>query len=256
VSVSGVIDYEACPKRFYWSTVRPLPRFSGAAARIGTQVHAWIERQSSGQATLDIEFGDEPDLSDEELAGEPGRVERLRDAFLASRFADTVPLYAERPFLLNVDGSVISGRIDAVFGLPDGRWEVVDYKTGRVPAKDDRLTSLQLDIYALACTELWGKRPEDLTLTYVYLASNTEVSVPAGDVAATRARVAATLRGIAEGRFEPTPGPFCTWCDFLPFCTAGTRHVRARDGGGPGPGPGRGPGASASGADARAGEPT
>jgi DNA helicase II / ATP-dependent DNA helicase PcrA len=226
VSVSGVLDYAACPKRFYWSAVRPLPRFSGAAARIGTQVHAWIERQSSGQATLDIEFGDEPDLADEELTGEPGRVERLRDAFLTSRFADMVPLYAERPFLLHVDGSVVSGRIDAVFGTPDGRWEVVDYKTGRMPAKDDPLASLQLDVYALACTELWGKRPEDVTLTYVYLSSGQEVSSPAGDPVATRARVAEALRGIAEGRFDPTPGPYCTWCDFLPFCDAGRRHLR------------------------------
>src|SRR5438094_909325 len=132
VSVSDVAEYARCPKRFYWSVVRPLPRFSGPAARIGSQVHAWIERQSSGQASL-LELDEAPDLTAEDLAGEPGRVERLQQAFLSSRFAGHVPLYAERPFLLHVDGHVVGGRIDAVYGTAEGPWEVVDYKTGKVP---------------------------------------------------------------------------------------------------------------------------
>jgi DNA helicase-2/ATP-dependent DNA helicase PcrA len=226
VAVGGLIEYERCPKRFYWSAIRPLPRFSGPAARIGTQIHAWIERQASGQATL-LELEEEPDLTDEELAGAPGKVVRLQQAFQDSRFAGVVPLYAERPFLLNLEGFVISGRIDAVYGSPDGPWNIVDYKTGRTPAADDPLSQLQLDLYALAATELWGKRPEDLTLTYLYLASGEEVSTPAGDPDATRARALAALRGIAAGSFEPTPGSFCHWCDFLPFCDTGRRFLAA-----------------------------
>ncbi|HCP61588.1 MAG TPA: ATP-dependent DNA helicase, partial [Actinobacteria bacterium] len=124
------MEYARCPKKFYWTSIRPLPRFSGPAARIGTQVHAWIERQAAGQATL-LELEEMPDLTDEELAGEPGRVERLQRNFEASRFGSVSPLYAERAFLLRVDEFVVSGRIDAIFGTADGPWEVVDYKTGR-----------------------------------------------------------------------------------------------------------------------------
>ncbi len=86
VGASDLITYAQCPKRFYWSRVRPLPRFSGPAARIGTEIHAWIERRARGQGQL-LEIEDRPDLTDEELAGDPGRVERLRESFLASRFA-------------------------------------------------------------------------------------------------------------------------------------------------------------------------
>ncbi len=125
VSVGGVIDYARCPKRFYWTAVRPLPRFSGPAARIGTEVHRWIERRAIGQATL-LEVDETPDLTSEELAGEPGKVERLRQAFLGSRFADVTPLHAERPFLLRLEGFTVGGRIDAIYGEPDGAWEVVD----------------------------------------------------------------------------------------------------------------------------------
>jgi DNA helicase-2/ATP-dependent DNA helicase PcrA len=136
-----------------------------------------------------------------------------------------VPLYVERPFLLYLDGVVVGGRIDAVFGEPDGPWEVVDYKTGRRPA-DDPLSGLQLDLYALACVEIWGKSPEDLKLTYFYLASGEEVTRPAGDPEDTRKRVLEALRRAASGDFEATPGPQCRWCDFQEFCEPGAAWVR------------------------------
>jgi DNA helicase-2/ATP-dependent DNA helicase PcrA len=235
ISVGGLIDYARCPKRFYWSVVRPLPRFSGPAARVGTQVHAWIERRSSGQATL-LELDEEPDLTAEELAGQPGKVDRLQRTFLESRYANVVPLYAERPFLLHLDGFVVSGRIDAIYGTADGPWRIVDYKTGRRREAGDELARLQLDLYALACTEVWGKRPHDLTLTFFYLDGGEEMSWRAGDPAETRARVLESLRRMAEGRFEPTPGPQCRWCDFLPFCDSGQAFVAsAAEEGGPPP---------------------
>jgi DNA helicase-2/ATP-dependent DNA helicase PcrA len=228
VSVAGLIDYARCPKQFYWSAVRPLPRFSGPAARLGTQIHGWIERQGSGQASL-LELEEKPDLTAEELAGEPGKVDRLQRNFTNSRFAAAVPLYAERAFLLYLDGVVVKGRIDAVFGSPDGHWEVVDYKTGKKPATDDVLSGLQLDLYGLACTEVFGKKPEELTLTYFYLDSGEEVTRPAGDPDATKERVRRWLGSIREERFEPTPGEQCRYCDFLSFCDAGRAFTGASE---------------------------
>ena len=224
LSVSGLIAYAKCPKLFYWSQVRPLPRRPSQAARLGSEVHRWIELQSRGQATL-MDVDDLPDLSTEERLGEPGREQELREAFRHSRFFGVSPLYAERPFLLYLDGMVVGGRIDAIFGEPDGRWEVVDYKTGRVPPDDDPLSGFQLDLYALAAVEIWGKRPEDLTLTYLYLAEGKEVTRGAGDMDEVRARVAEALKGVAAGRFDPTPGDQCRWCDFLSFCDAGRAYL-------------------------------
>ena len=77
---------------------------------------------------------------------------------------------------------------------------------------------------------MWGKRPQDLTLTYLYLASDDEVSHAVGDEGAIRERVGGWLRGIGEAAYEPTPGPQCRWCDFRPFCDAG-REWFERDGG-------------------------
>ena len=229
VGASDLITHTQCPKRFYWSRVRPLPRFSGPAARIGTEVHAWIERRARGQGQL-LEIGDRPDLTDEELAGDPGRVERLRDSFLASRFASAAPLYAERAFLLRLGEFTVGGRIDAIFGEPDGPWEIVDWKTGRRPASDDPTLGLQLDVYGLAAVEIWSKTPADLTLTYLYLASGEEVSKPMDDPAAVRSRVEASLTAIGQGEFDPTPGQWCTHCDFRSFCDAGQAWLASNGG--------------------------
>ena len=140
------------------------------------------------------------------------------------------PLFAERPFLLYLDGMVVGGRIDAIYERAGGGWEIVDYKTGRRPADDDPLAGLQLDLYALACVEVFGKRPEELTLTYFYLRSNEEVSRPAGDPERTRDRIIAAIKGMAAGEFGPAPSQHCRWCDFLAFCDAGKAHVEALGG--------------------------
>jgi DNA helicase-2/ATP-dependent DNA helicase PcrA len=232
LSVTSLIDWFRCRKLFYWSVIRPLPRRPSNAARLGSEVHRWIELQSRGQTSLlDLEGFEAPDLSLEERAleerggTEPSKQATLRAAFAGSRFADTTPLFIERPFLLRVDGVVVRGRIDAIFGDADGRWEVVDYKTGRVPEGDAPLLGLQLDLYALACIDIWGKRPDDLTLTFFYLASNEEVSRPATDPEAIRGRVSEALRDMSAGLFDPDPGDHCRWCDFLSFCDAGMARV-------------------------------
>jgi DNA helicase-2/ATP-dependent DNA helicase PcrA len=215
LSASSLMDHARCPKQFYWTRVRPLPRFSGPAARIGTEIHRWIERRAAGQGRL-LEADDVVDLTQEELAGDPGRVDRLRQAFLGSRFADRTPLFAERAFLLRVGAFAVGGRIDAIYGEPDGPWEIVDWKTGSGAAD-----ALQLELYGLACTEIWHKAPEDLTLTYYYLARDEAVSQPMGDPALVRSRVEASLSAIEAGVYEPTPGRWCGFCDFKSFCGAG-----------------------------------
>jgi hypothetical protein len=72
---------------------------------------------------------------------------------------------------------------------------------------------------------VWHKAPEDLRLTYLYLAAGEERSHTVGDVEAVRERIGSWLRGIGAAAFEPTPGPQCRFCDFRPFCDAGKAWV-------------------------------
>jgi DNA helicase-2/ATP-dependent DNA helicase PcrA len=227
LSVTGLVTYARCPKQFFWTVVRPLPRRSSAAARLGTEIHRWIEQRAGRQLTL---IEPEPDDTDEGLdpdglpAGADVRA-GLRASFLASPWADLDPVRVEAPFVLAMGSHLVRGRIDAAYER-DGRTELVDFKTGRPASAGDRAAGTQLDLYALAAVDAWRVDPAGLRTTYCYLRADGPAVIVstdwyAGRVAGVRARLAATLDAMAEARFGPTPGEWCRRCDFLSFCPAG-----------------------------------
>ena len=74
----------------------------------------------------------------------------------------------------------VGGRIDAIYGVwtAPGRSWIGRPGTAVIPGSVGRL---QLDIYGLACAEIWGKAAGDITLTYFYLAGGEEVTRPMDD---------------------------------------------------------------------------
>jgi hypothetical protein len=218
-SVTSLVSYARCPLQFYWSDVRPLPRHGSAAARIGVEVHRWIEERSGRQLTL---------LEPDEVSDEPGGAgvaAGLRQSFLESVFAPLEPEKVEAPFLLVVDGRVVRGRIDAVYRR-DGKLELVDFKTGRRPAEGDPSAFAQLDLYALAAVDTWAADPSSLRTTYCYLRADGPAELDSrdwtvADVDAVRARLHATFTAIAASSYPANPGAWCQRCDFLPYCKLG-----------------------------------
>jgi DNA helicase-2/ATP-dependent DNA helicase PcrA len=106
-------------------------------------------------------------------------LERLKEAFLRSPYADRTPYRVEAPFQLVLAGRVVRGRIDAVYRERDGgsgspgvsRYEVVDWKTHR----DETADPLQLAIYRLAWAERMGVGPEQVTASFLYVRSGRVV---------------------------------------------------------------------------------
>ncbi len=234
LSVTGLVTYARCPKQFYWTVVRPLPRRSSAAARLGTEIHRWIEQRAGRQLTL-IEPEPEPDDLDidavdpDRLPSGPDVVAGLRASFLGSPWAPLDPVRVEAPFVLAVGGHIVRGRVDAVYER-DGRLELVDFKTGRPATVGDKAAGTQLDLYGLAAIDAWSAEPDRLRTTYCYLRADGPALVESSDwdaanVAVVRGRLAATLDALAEARFGPTPGRWCGGCDFLSFCPAGQSEV-------------------------------
>jgi DNA helicase-2/ATP-dependent DNA helicase PcrA len=227
LSVTGLVTYARCPKRFYWTVVRPLPRRSSASARLGTAVHRWIEQRAGRQLSLiePEEWVEDPDA----VPAGAGAAAALKESFLASPWADLDPERVEAPFVLTAGNHVVRGRIDAVYRR-DGRLELVDFKTGRLAPMGDRPAALQLNLYGLAAIDMWGADPGHLRTTYCYLRPDGPPALlsadwDAGAVESVRADLAATLDAIAAQQFEPTPGTWCRGCDFLPVCGSGLRFV-------------------------------
>ena len=167
LSASQLLRLQADPDAFAGELARPLPRRPAPAAERGTRFHAWVEAL----------FGERPLLDPDELPGasddgqaDDAEMGRLREAFLASPYAARKPHQVEAPFELSLAGRVVRGRIDAVYDLGGGRWEVVDWKTGQESADP-----LQLAVYRLAWARLVGVEPSAVDAAFLYVATGSVV---------------------------------------------------------------------------------
>ena len=230
LSVTSLVTYARCPKQFYWSVVRPLPRQSSAAARLGTEVHRWIEQRAGRQLALldldsDAASGADAELDPDRLPPEPDVRTALQQSFIESPYAALDPQRVEAPFVVVVGGRLVRGRIDAVYER-DGRVELVDFKTGSRPAPGDASARTQLDLYGLAAVETWAVEPDRLRTSYCYLRADGPAEIDAVDwdadlLAEVRARLGRSLDGLTLNRYPATAGPWCRRCDFLSFCPSG-----------------------------------
>ena len=175
-------------------TRRPVPRRPSAEARRGTVVHSWVEEFYETRAAF-------PEI-EEPMRGDEGLdlvfdLPKARENFRASRWAQRQIFAMEIPIETSVGGVMLRGRIDAVFGNhPDGSdadvsahdrweklpraerneqmrqcsWQLVDWKTGRVPrGKELRTKQLQLAIYRLAFSRLYEIPLEQIEASFFYI---------------------------------------------------------------------------------------
>ena len=76
-----------------------------------------------------------------------------------------------------IGGTVVRGRIDAVFADDDGGVTVVDWKTGDPPTTDEALqqNAVQLAVYRLAWAAAAGVAPESVRTAFHYVRSGRTV---------------------------------------------------------------------------------
>jgi DNA helicase II / ATP-dependent DNA helicase PcrA len=154
LSVTGLGRLVKDPKALLSGLRRPMPRLVNQSQRWGIGFHNWLEARFTNQLPL---VSEEPQA---ELAGT--EFERIRATFEAGPYADATPLAIETPFTLVLAGRLVRGRIDAVFAGPNGRAQVVDWKTGDAAAADP----LQLACYRLAWAELNGLEPAEVDAVF------------------------------------------------------------------------------------------
>jgi DNA helicase-2/ATP-dependent DNA helicase PcrA len=141
----------------------------------------------------------------------------LRRAFDAGDLSK--PLLLEQPFSLRVDGLRLTGRIDRVDRHPDGRYEVIDYKTGSAKRAPELQRDLQLGVYALAAREVF--RFDPLSLSYYYLETSERVTVdkPQERLEEDRQTIVKVAEGIRGELFVAKPDRMkCGACDFRQLC--------------------------------------
>jgi RecB family exonuclease len=152
-----------------WTQRVRLARFEeeGVEQRLGNAVHRVMERirrpadvaQAMDQTAVEMQWTAAERLEVQTRVDRAMGDERLKPLF------EAVEIYTERPLLLPGKGV---RRPDRVVKLQDGRWLVVDYKTGEVEAAHAE----QIERYAEGLTDVLGSRPGTLR---VYLRDQIEL---------------------------------------------------------------------------------
>ncbi|MFJ9366067.1 ATP-dependent helicase [Nocardia sp. NPDC101769] len=207
LAATALVDLSADPAKLAARLRRPLPYPPSPYTRRGTAFHAWLQRWFGGARLLGFE--DLPGAAD--ITDTDADLMRLQEAFLASPWADRNPVEVEISFETTIAGTVIRGRMDAVFRRPDGTWVIVDWKTGAEPQRaDEDSVAVQLAVYRLAWARLEAAR-----------SGRTEADLLAETVAAFHyvrtgrtiapehlpgpAELAAIITDAAPRRIPPTP---------------------------------------------------
>ncbi|WP_306356119.1 MULTISPECIES: ATP-dependent DNA helicase [unclassified Nocardia] len=152
---TALVDLQADPAKLAARLRRPLPYPPSPYARRGTAFHAWLQRWFGASRLLGVD--ELPGASD--TGDTDADLVRLQEAFLASPWADRNPVEVEVSFETTLAGTVLRGRMDAVFREPDGRWVVVDWKTGAEPKPaEEAAVAVQLAVYRVAWARLLAQR--------------------------------------------------------------------------------------------------
>jgi DNA helicase-2/ATP-dependent DNA helicase PcrA len=149
------------PEEFARSVRRPMPRARDEYSSRGTAFHLWIEKHLRGNSIFDDEDFDllQPIEEDRTL-------EELKEKWLASDWASRTAFDVEVPFETVIAGTLVRGRIDAIYKTEQG-FEVVDWKTGSKILDED--SAIQLAIYRLAWAMLSGTDINKVSAAFHYV---------------------------------------------------------------------------------------
>jgi DNA helicase-2/ATP-dependent DNA helicase PcrA len=234
LSASDLSLYLTCPLKYKFARVFGIPQEPTINQRFGILFHNVLERfhkeppanEQEGLRVLNqlfeqgwrrTGFGD----SDDELQFRDRAREALRLYWERERLSEGEPVWLEKKFDFKVGDHHVRGRVDRVDRLPDGDYELIDYKTGERKSTEDLDSDLQLALYRLAAREAWGI--ESSTGSYYYVLDAEKVPAPTrpDDAERVERTVLQVGEGILSQDFEPRPSPkVCSWCDYRLICPA------------------------------------
>ncbi|HTA14043.1 MAG TPA: PD-(D/E)XK nuclease family protein [Solirubrobacteraceae bacterium] len=233
LSASDIDTYRSCPLRYKYARVLKIPSEQTLHQRFGIAVHQVLERYHASEHTSVGEmmelletcwrrggFGNSD--RERELHGKARAALVLYHRHLEAHEAE--PVWFERSFSFKLGPHHLRGRVDRVDRLPDGNYEMIDYKTGRPRTVEQLKDDVQLSLYAVGARESWEVEAEKLS--YYYVLDDLKVPVPSAEMDVDWiARVVEEVgAAIMAQRFEPTPSPsVCGLCDYRIACPAWER---------------------------------
>lgn len=233
LSYSDIDCYQTCPLRFKLSRILHIPSKPSPERSFGTLVHGVLEQFHRTCAPEDADWRVLQELFEKawtaqrygstthEKQFKRRALDGLRAYVEDYRVQQGRPAFFERDFNLKVGQHWVRGRVDRVDTLPDGSYELIDYKVGKVWDERRVREDLQLCVYQMGAREVWGIDP--IVVSYCFVLDNVRVSLRRTEVELEGAR--GTITEVAEQimaeRFDPVEDYIaCRYCDYTLVCPA------------------------------------
>jgi DNA helicase II / ATP-dependent DNA helicase PcrA len=233
LSASDLTLYLTCPLKYKFARVFGIPQEPTINQRFGILMHNVLERFHKEPP----EEGDELRAlnrlfesgwrrggfgkSDDEMQYRDRGKTALRKYWERERSSESEPVWLERKFDFKIAEYHVRGRVDRVDRLPDGNYELIDYKTGERKTEEDLDSDLQLALYRLAAREAWEIEAAYASYDYVLDADKVAAPTKPDDAERVERTVVTVGEGVLSQDFEPRPSPsVCSWCDYRLICPA------------------------------------
>ena len=248
LSASDIDLYRTCPLKYKFARVFAIPQEPTINQRFGILIHQVLERFHAEELRA-ASGGPQP------LAAEAGGLERLLSLFEAgwrrqgfgatddelqyrdravaalARYqernarSESEPVWLERNFAFTIGPHQLRGRVDRVDRLPDGGYELIDYKTGDPGSGPKLAGDVQLALYRLGAREAWQIEAGVGSYWYVLADERVPLRAEPDDAERVERTVLEVAAGITEQDFEPRPShEICSWCDYRLICPASRRR--------------------------------
>ncbi|HLC38967.1 MAG TPA: PD-(D/E)XK nuclease family protein [Patescibacteria group bacterium] len=230
LSYSAINTYQTCPLMFKFQYLDRLPTKPSEKMWFGNHLHETLKfiledvyhlPTQAETIKLYSENFDKSIFAENEVAQNyfANGLKIVENFYSRIKKAMPAVVSIEEKFVLPMGEHNISGVFDRVDKITDNHFEIIDYKTGRVPTQDKVDDNLQLTMYDWAAKQKWPHLT-DVKLSLHFLAPDLKLSTKRQkeDHQQLEETVNKTAEQISLEKFAPKPGPLCGWCDFQQFC--------------------------------------
>ncbi|MFH1415954.1 MAG: PD-(D/E)XK nuclease family protein, partial [Elusimicrobiota bacterium] len=127
----------------------------------------------------------------------------------------------EKQLMITYKGLDLLAFIDRIEKTPDGKIEVIDYKSGQRTMDEEHIKGgevPQAELYTMMVQNRWKTRLRNFYFYYLSKREKVKCNPPQRFIDRTFERMLETADNIRYKRFQATPGPLCGWCDYEVVC--------------------------------------